>query len=58
MNRWGTKEIARHFGVKLRTVTDKWTKRPDFPPPVERISRKTVRWDAEQVMQWATAARQ
>ena len=53
----GTKDIAAMFGVKLRTVTDKWTKRPGFPAPVQRISRKTVRWRVEDVQAWATAAR-
>jgi predicted DNA-binding transcriptional regulator AlpA len=53
---WTTKDIAQTFGVKLRTVTDKWTKRPDFPAPKQRISRKVVRWSAEDVQQWATGA--
>jgi predicted DNA-binding transcriptional regulator AlpA len=57
VNLWGTQDIAKFFGVKLRTVTDKWTKRPDFPPPAQRISRKTVRWKAEDVQAWATAER-
>jgi predicted DNA-binding transcriptional regulator AlpA len=49
------KDIAQRFGVALRTVTDKWTKRPDFPQPAERISRKTVRWLADDVDRWARA---
>ena len=51
-----TADIARLYGVKRKTVTDKWTKRPDFPQPAQRISRKTVRWRAEDVQAWATAA--
>ena len=56
MTLWTTAEIARAFGVKQRTVTEKWTKRPDFPQPKQRISQKVVRWAAEDVQQWATAA--
>jgi predicted DNA-binding transcriptional regulator AlpA len=53
---WTTADIARAFGVRQRTVTDKWTKRPDFPPPKQRISRKVVRWAADDVERWATGA--
>lgn len=44
MQLWNTAEIARFFGVQQRTVTEKWTKRPDFPAPRQRINRKVVRW--------------
>ena len=47
-------QIAQRFGVKLRTVTDKWTKRPDFPTPARRINRRLVWWRAEDVERWAT----
>jgi predicted DNA-binding transcriptional regulator AlpA len=57
MSQWSTADIARHFGVALRTVTNKWTKRPDFPAPAVRISRRTVRWRVEDVMRWATSER-
>lgn len=56
MTLWTTHDIAEFFKVQRRTVTDKWTKRPDFPAPKQRISRKVVRWSAEDVMQWATGA--
>ena len=49
-----TADIARIFGVCRRTVTNKWTKRPDFPAPAQRINRKVVRWRAEDVERWAT----
>jgi hypothetical protein len=52
---WTTSDIARFFGVKQRTVTDKWTKRPDFPPPAQRVTQKTVRWRADDVQRWAGA---
>ena len=51
---WTTSDIARHFGVRRRTVTDKWTKRPNFPVPKQRISRKVVRWAADEVQAWST----
>jgi predicted DNA-binding transcriptional regulator AlpA len=53
---WTTADIARALGVQRRTVTDKWTKRPDFPVPKQRINRKVVRWSAEDVQAWATGA--
>lgn len=49
MTLWTTHDIAEFFKVQRRTVTDKWTKRPDFPAPKQRISRKVVRWSAEDV---------
>jgi predicted DNA-binding transcriptional regulator AlpA len=51
-----TAQIAERYGVKRETVTDKWTKRPDFPKPARRISRRTVHWRAEDVERWATGA--
>lgn len=57
MTYWTTADIARVFGVARRTVTDKWSKRPDFPAPAIRATRKTVRWLAEDVQRWATAAK-
>lgn len=55
MSHWTTADIAKAFGVARRTVTDKWTKRPDFPAPVLRVSRKIVRWNPDDVMRWASA---
>lgn len=57
MTLWDTAEIAQHLKVKRRTVTDKLTKRPDFPKPVQRVSQKLVRWSAEDVQRWATGER-
>lgn len=51
-------DIAKRYGVTLRTVTDRWTKRPDFPQPARAISQKTVHWRAEDVERWATGATQ
>ncbi len=52
--RWNTADIAREFGVDRRTVTDRWTKRPDFPPPVLRINKQLVWWSSADVIRWAT----
>jgi predicted DNA-binding transcriptional regulator AlpA len=48
-----TAQIAERYGVKRETVTDKWTKRPDFPKPAVRISRRTVMWRPVDVDSWA-----
>lgn len=51
-----TADIAARFGVARKTVTDVWTKRPDFPPPIRRINRRLVWWDADEVERWATTS--
>lgn len=50
---WTTADIARRFGIERRTVTEKWTKRPDFPKPVRRVSQRLVWWRAEDVLAWS-----
>jgi predicted DNA-binding transcriptional regulator AlpA len=47
-----TAAIAAIFGVSRRTVTDRWSKAPDFPKPVRAISRKNRFWRLEDVMKW------
>ena len=54
MSFWTTQDIAAEFGVSRRTVTDKWTKRPDFPSPARRVNRRLVWWLADEVRRWAT----
>lgn len=49
-----TEQIAQRFGVERRTVTEKWTKRPDFPAPARRISQRLVWWREEDIEAWAT----
>lgn len=49
-------DIAQLFGVKRRTVADKWMARPDFPPPRFAPSRRTRRWDMADIMRWASPA--
>ena len=40
-----TGQIADILGVTREHVTDKLTKRPDFPAPAVNVSRKLRRWD-------------
>ena len=44
--------IARMLGVTLATFYKRVEAAPDFPKPVLRLSRKTVRWDEAQVKEW------
>lgn len=44
--------IAGLLGLTRAHVTDKLTKRPGFPPPVLRLSRKTVRWSRRAIERW------
>lgn len=52
MNTIDTAQIAQLLGVTREHVTDKLTKRPDFPTPVVAISRKIRRWDENDVIEW------
>ena len=56
MTHWTTADIAREFGVKQRTVTDKWSKRPTFPKPCRRISSRLVWWLPDDIRAWASHA--
>lgn len=47
-----TGDIAGMLGLTRAHVTDKLTKRPGFPPPVLRLSRKTVRWSRKAIERW------
>ena len=49
-----TADIAREFGVQQRTVTERWTKRPDFPRPARRVNRRLVWWLRDDVLRWAS----
>ena len=49
-------EIAELFRVSRRTVKDHWIHRPDFPPPTIAPSRRTRRWDRDEIIAWATPA--
>ena len=42
-------DIAEYLGLCRRHVVARVTKAPGFPKPVVNLSRKTRRWDAEEV---------
>lgn len=46
------KQIAEKLGVKPETFRKRVEVRPDFPKPVLRLSRETVRWDETDIEQW------
>ena len=51
-----TERIADILGCTRKHVTDRLTKRPDFPAPVVDISRKTRRWREDDIRAWANPA--
>lgn len=48
-----TAQIAELLGLKRTYVTDKLTKRPDFPQPRVNVSQRLRRWAEADVMAWA-----
>jgi predicted DNA-binding transcriptional regulator AlpA len=48
-----TGQIAELLGVSREHVTNRLTKRSDFPRPVIDASRKMRRWSEADVMAWA-----
>lgn len=48
-----TAGIAALLGVCRRHVTERLSKRPDFPQPIINISQKTRRWSRSEVLSWA-----
>jgi predicted DNA-binding transcriptional regulator AlpA len=53
-----TKDIAETLGLTREYVTDKLTKRPDFPKPAVNISQRLRRWKKADFDRWATTAQQ
>lgn len=49
-----TAQIAELLHVSRAHVTDRLTKRPDFPRPRVNISRVVRRWSREEVLEWAS----
>lgn len=49
-------KVAEIFGVKPRTILEKYTKRRDFPQPV-RLSARVLRWDAAEIESFIQACR-
>jgi predicted DNA-binding transcriptional regulator AlpA len=50
-----TADIAELLGLDREYVTDRVVKRPDFPPPVLVLSRKTRLWSRAHIEQWQEA---
>ena len=50
-----TADIAELLGVSREYATDRVVKRPDFPPPVLRLTQRVVRWDEAAVRRWIEA---
>lgn len=46
------KALAERWHVTPKHVTDRIVRRPDFPPPRVRLSRKTRMWSAADVAAW------
>lgn len=55
MNYITTADIAADLGLERSYVTDRLTKRPDFPEPALRLSRKTVKWLRKDFEAWKAA---
>lgn len=47
-----TGAIARLLGLNREYVTDKLTKRPDFPRPALNLSRRLRRWKEADIHAW------
>lgn len=50
--RLDTAAIAAMLGVTREHVTDRITKRPDFPKPFINVSRRLRYWRASDVLAW------
>lgn len=48
-----TGDIAKLLGLSREHVTDRLTKRHDFPAPVMDVSQRLRRWAAADVRAWA-----
>ncbi len=52
------KQIAERLGIKPESFRKRVEVRPDFPKPVLRLSRETVRWDEADIERWLRTQRQ
>lgn len=48
-----TGTIAQILGVTREYVTDKLSKRPDFPKPKVNVSQRLRKWSEAEIRQWA-----
>lgn len=51
---WDTAQIATYLGQSRRHVTNRVTKRKDFPAPAMNTSRKNRKWRAGEVRAFAS----
>lgn len=47
-----TKDISRLLGVTRAHVTNRLTKRPDFPQPTLNLSQKLRKWRKDEVLRF------
>ncbi len=47
-----TADISRLLGVTRAHVTNRLTKRPDFPKPTLNVSQKMRKWRKDEVLQF------
>lgn len=52
-----TAEIAEYLGVQRNYTTNKIVRAPGFPEPKVNVSRRTRKWDFEEVKAWASQRR-
>jgi predicted DNA-binding transcriptional regulator AlpA len=45
-------DIAGMLGISREVLRKSVENRPDFPRPALRLSRKTVRWERDDVERW------
>lgn len=53
-----TKQIADMLGCTREHVTNRLTKRPDFPTPRVNLSQRLRRWSEAEVVAWMQSQRQ
>lgn len=53
-----TAQIATMLSLKREYVTDRLTKRPDFPKPRLALNQKTKRWAEADIREWMERHRQ
>lgn len=53
-----TAQIAAMLSMTREYVTDRLTKRPDFPKPRIALNRKTKRWAECDIREWMERHRQ
>lgn len=56
-SRIDTAGIANLLGCSRQHVTNRLTKRPDFPRPIINVSQKTRFWSLADVQRWMSGKR-